>query len=524
MPVSAVSRLLGRWWLTCAFSTVRMHARPPLLPRQEPRGRQSLVADHLGGEADARAARQEPVVGVAGDDGRIGLRGLPVGGAGDDLAEDRLGVPATGHEFDGEPVEESGIAREIPLAAELLARRHEPRAEEPLPQPVHRHSGRERIGRFDEPPRQRQAIDPAGTKTAIETVAGDGRVTGALEETRRIGYYEFDVQPPVGVTGEPIRLGMAVNREVEGATIEREPAWTDRSHEHGPFDIIGDIHGCHEEQDIRKMGGLFGKIPLTATVMWIGSLALAGVPPFAGFYSKDAIVEAAFAAHSAVGTYGFWCLIIAAFLTAFYSWRLLILTFHGKTRADRHTFDHAHESPAVMTVPLILLAIGAVTTGYFFHEQLLGEEWQHFWGAAIVNGPANHILHAMEEVPHWVSLAPTVVGLAGIAVAYLLYMALPAVPARLAATFRPVYLFLLNKWYFDELYNAVIVRPLLSAARALWQTGDAMIIDGVPNGLAAMTSGGAGRVSRLQTGSIAAYAFTMLIGLVVLISVFLLFR
>ena len=284
------------------------------------------------------------------------------------------------------------------------------------------------------------------------------------------------------------------------------------------------IHAMSDEQDIRKMGGLFGKIPLTATVMWIGSLALAGVPPFAGFYSKDAIVEAAFAAHSAVGTYGFWCLIIAAFLTAFYSWRLLILTFHGKTRADRHTFDHAHESPAVMTVPLILLAIGAVTTGYFFHEQLLGEEWQHFWGAAIVNGPANHILHAMEEVPRWVSLAPTVVGLAGIAVAYLLYMALPAVPARLAATFRPVYLFLLNKWYFDELYTAVIVRPLLSAARALWQTGDAMIIDGVPNGLAAMTSGGAGRVSRLQTGSIAAYAFTMLIGLVVLISVFLLFR
>ncbi len=284
------------------------------------------------------------------------------------------------------------------------------------------------------------------------------------------------------------------------------------------------IHAMSDEQDIRKMGGLFGKIPLTATVMWIGSLALAGVPPFAGFYSKDAIVEASFAAHSAVGTYGFWCLIIAAFLTAFYSWRLLILTFHGKTRADHHVFAHAHESPAVMTAPLILLAVGAVTTGYVFHEQLLGAEWQHFWGAAIVNGPANHIMHAMEEVPHWVSLAPTVVGLAGIAVAYLLYMALPSVPARLAASFRPVYLFLLNKWYFDELYNAAIVRPLMCAARVLWQTGDATIIDGVPNALAAMTSSGSGRVARLQTGSIAAYAFTMLIGLVVLISVFLLFR
>jgi NADH-quinone oxidoreductase subunit L len=279
-----------------------------------------------------------------------------------------------------------------------------------------------------------------------------------------------------------------------------------------------------DEQDIRKMGGLFGKIPLTATVMWIGSLALAGVPPFAGYYSKDAIVEAAYAAHSAVGTYGFWCLIIAAFLTAFYSWRLLILTFHGKTRADHHTFDHAHESPAAMTVPLVLLAIGAVTTGWVFHEQLLGEEWHHFWGAAIFNGPSNHILHAMHELPKWVGLAPTVVGLAGIAMAYLLYTAMPGVPAALAASFRPIYLFLLNKWYFDEFYNAIIVRPLLAAARFLWQTGDATIIDGIPNGLASLTVGGSGRMARLQTGSIAAYAFTMLIGLVVLISVFLLFR
>ena len=284
------------------------------------------------------------------------------------------------------------------------------------------------------------------------------------------------------------------------------------------------IHAMSDEQDIRKMGGLFGKIPVTATVMWIGSLALAGVPPFAGFYSKDAIVEAAFAAHSAVGAYGFWCLVIAAFLTAFYSWRLLILTFHGKTRADHHTFAHAHESPAVMTVPLIVLAFGAVTTGWAFHEQLLGAEWQHFWGAAIFNGPANHILHAMEEVPQWVSLAPTVVGLAGIALAYLLYMALPGVPAALASGFRPIYLFLLHKWYFDELYDAVIVRPLLAAARFLWQTGDATIIDGIPNGLASLTAGGSGRVARLQTGSIAAYAFTMLIGLVALLSVFLLFR
>ena len=284
------------------------------------------------------------------------------------------------------------------------------------------------------------------------------------------------------------------------------------------------IHAMSDQQDIRKMGGLAGKIPLTAAVMWIGSLALAGVPPFAGYYSKDAILEAAWAAHSTVGAYGFWCCLIAAFLTAFYSWRLLILTFHGNTRADHHSFEHAHESPAVMTVPLILLAVGAVVTGWAFHEQVLGEHWQQFWGASIVNGPANHILHAMHEVPHWVALAPTVVGALGIAVAYGLYMVMPNIPAQLANSFRPIYLFLLNKWYFDELYNAVIVKPLTALARGLWQVGDATIIDGIPNGLAAMTTGGSAHASRLQTGSIAVYAFTMLIGLVVLISVFLLFR
>jgi NADH-quinone oxidoreductase subunit L len=284
------------------------------------------------------------------------------------------------------------------------------------------------------------------------------------------------------------------------------------------------IHAMSDEQDIRRMGGIWKKIPLTYAVMWIGSLALAGVPPFAGFYSKDAILEAAWASGSAIGHYGFWCGLFVAFLTAFYSWRLLILTFHGRTRADHHTYEHVHESPAVMTVPLILLAVGAVTIGWVFHEQLLGAEWTEFWGASIVNGPENHVLHAMHEVPHWVGLAPTILGIVGIAVAYLFYVAMPSVPALLANAFRPIYLFVLNKWYFDELYNAVIVRPLVALARILWQTGDATIIDGVPNGLAALTTDGSGRASRLQTGSIAVYAFSMLIGLVVLVTVFLITR
>ncbi len=214
------------------------------------------------------------------------------------------------------------------------------------------------------------------------------------------------------------------------------------------------IHAMSDEQDIRRMGGIWTRIPVTYAVMWIGSLALAGIPFFAGYYSKDAILEAAFAAHSAVGTYAFVCGILAAFLTAFYSWRLLILTFHGKPRADHHTMEHVHESPAVMLVPLLVLATGAILTGAIFAPFFIGEHEQAFWGAAIFTGPGNHIMHAMHEVPEWVPLAPTVVGIVGIVLAYVLYMLAPGIPARLATSFRGIYLFLLNKWYFDELYDA----------------------------------------------------------------------
>jgi NADH-quinone oxidoreductase subunit L len=275
------------------------------------------------------------------------------------------------------------------------------------------------------------------------------------------------------------------------------------------------IHAMSDEQDIRRMGGIGGKIKLTCVVMWIGSLALAGVPPFAGFYSKDAILEADFAIHTGIGAYGYWCGLIAAFLTAFYSWRLLILVFHGKPRADAHTMAHVHESPPVMTVPLVLLAIGAVVTGYAFHNQLLGDHWAQFWGQSIVVAPGNHVMHDIEEVPDWVALSPTVVGLAGIAVAYLFYRVAPALPVLLAARFRPIYQLLLNKWYVDELYDALLVRPSLTLARLLWQVGDATIIDGAANGLASLIESGSVRVMRLQTGSIAVYAFAMLIGLVV---------
>ncbi len=283
------------------------------------------------------------------------------------------------------------------------------------------------------------------------------------------------------------------------------------------------IHSMSGEQDMRKMGGLWRLLPITYAMMWIGNLALGGVFPLSGYFSKDAIIEAAWAAHSAIGQYGFWCTLVAALLTAFYSWRLLIMTFHGRPRADRHTMEHVHESPPVMTVPLMLLAVGAIGAGWLFREQLIGADWRAFWGDSIQVATTNTVLGGIERVPLIVHLAPTVVGLLGIAWAYWFYMFRPALPARLAARFPATYEFLLRKWYFDELYDRLFVRPYRGLARLLWQVGDATIIDGIPNGVAALTASGSAQVVRIQTGSIAVYAFVMLIGLVALVSVFLLF-
>ena len=284
------------------------------------------------------------------------------------------------------------------------------------------------------------------------------------------------------------------------------------------------IHAMSDEQDLRKMGGLARLIPATCAVMWIGNLALAGIPPLAGSYSKDAIVSAAYLAHSGIGTYAFICTLAAAFLTAFYSWRLLFMAFHGTSRADHHTLEHVHESPLVMLVPLFLLAIGAIFAGWALEGWFVGHEWQHFWHGSIVNGPTNHIMEHLAHPPLWVEHAPLVMGVLGIGLAYVMYMANPLLPIRLAESFRSIYLFLLNKWYFDELYDRIFVQPLLRTARVFWQTGDATLIDGVPNGLAALTGGGSRQIVKFQTGSLAVYAFVMLIGVVALIGVFMLFR
>jgi NADH-quinone oxidoreductase subunit L len=280
------------------------------------------------------------------------------------------------------------------------------------------------------------------------------------------------------------------------------------------------IHAMSDQQDMRRMGGIWTRIPVTYAVMWVGSLALAGIPFFAGYYSKDAILEAAFAAHSGVGMYAFLCGILAALLTAFYSWRLLIMTFHGPPRADAHTMEHVHESPLVMLLPLVALAVGAIGVGFLFHPFFIGEQQEAFWNASLHNAAHNHILHDMHEVPAWVPLAPTAIGILGIALAYLMYMVVPGLPAALAARFRGLYLFLLNKWYFDELYDRLFVRPAMRLARGLWKVGDARIIDGVPNGAAALAAEASRGAVRLQTGRVANYAFTMIIGLVLFISLF----
>jgi NADH-quinone oxidoreductase subunit L len=191
---------------------------------------------------------------------------------------------------------------------------------------------------------------------------------------------------------------------------------------------------------------------------------------------------------------------------------------------DHHVADHVHESPFVMTGPLIVLAVGATVTGFLFHSLFIGEEWPAFWRDSIVVTADNHVLESMHHLPGWVGPAPTVVGLLGIAMAYAAYMYAPWIPGWFATRFRPLYLLAYNKWYFDEIYDAIFVRPAFWLARNFWQVGDATIIDGMPNGMAALASDSSRQVVKIQTGSIAVYAFVMLIGVVLLIGIFMLFR
>jgi NADH-quinone oxidoreductase subunit L len=280
------------------------------------------------------------------------------------------------------------------------------------------------------------------------------------------------------------------------------------------------IHGMHDEQDMRHMGGLFSKMKVTAVLMWIGSLSLAGVPLFAGFFSKDIILESAFAVHTGWGLYAFWAGIAAALMTAFYSWRLLFLTFHGKTRADDHTFAEAHESPPIMIAPLLVLALGAIFAGFLAEEYFVGDQMKDFWGTSILM--LHDVIEEAHHAPAWVVWLPTGVAAIGIIAAWVMYLAAPGLPGKLASAIRPVYQFVFSKWYFDELYDMMFVRPSFYLGRGLWKSGDGDVIDGVgPDGVAAAARNLAGRASRMQSGYLYHYAFAMLIGIVVFATWFL---
>jgi NADH-quinone oxidoreductase subunit L len=337
------------------------------------------------------------------------------------------------------------------------------------------------------------------------------------------------------------------------------------------------IHAMHHEQDLRNYGGLRKKIPFTFWAMLIGTLAITGVGiplthiGFAGYLSKDAVIESAFASGNG---YAFWLLVIAALMTSFYSWRLMFLTFWGKPRGDHHTHDHAHESPRVMLVPLGVLALGSVFAGMIWYNSFFEEEGvTRFFGlpqieahhdaghdeagaagtetalegsvaeadhaapqgealhgaagaatdpaeisvtgGAIFMHPDNHVMHDAHYVPTWVKLSPFVAMLIGLGLAWLMYIRHPDAPAKLAAQQRGLYQFLLNKWYFDQLYDVVFVRPARWIGRALWTGGDGAVIDGAINGLAMGIIPRLTRFAgRVQSGYLFHYAFAMVLGIV----------
>ncbi|ANT59355.1 NADH-quinone oxidoreductase subunit L [Salipiger sp. CCB-MM3] len=359
------------------------------------------------------------------------------------------------------------------------------------------------------------------------------------------------------------------------------------------------IHAMHHEQDMRNYGGLRGKIPYTFWAMMIGTLAITGVGiplthiGFAGFLSKDAIIESAWA--GTAGGYAFWMLVIAALFTSFYSWRLIFLTFYGRPRGDKHTHEHAHESPKVMTIPLAVLAVGAVFAGMVFYGPFFGdhERVNRFFGipahhaeaseeghgeaegeaageehaateahgedtavateehgtetaeaaaeettaeettaeetthvatgmapeGAIFMGPDNHVMDEAHHAPVWVKVSPFFAMLIGFGVAYLFYIVNPALPKRLAENQRPLYLFLLNKWYFDEIYDFIFVRPAKAIGRFLWKRVDGNVIDGSINGVAmGIIPFFTKLAGRAQSGYIFTYAFAMVIGIAVLVT------
>jgi NADH-quinone oxidoreductase subunit L len=285
------------------------------------------------------------------------------------------------------------------------------------------------------------------------------------------------------------------------------------------------IHAVDGEQDMRYMGGLRKHIPVTFWMMTIGTLALTGVGipftpiGFAGFFSKDVIIEAAYASLSPVSGFAFTLLVIAALFTSFYSWRLAFLTFFGRPRASADVMHHVHESPNVMLVPLYLLALGAVLAGFIFEGYFYGEEYAGFWKGALFTSEHNELLHEFHHVPALVALSPFIAMVLGFVTAWYFYIKSPSTPRRLAASQKVLYEFLLNKWYFDELYDFLFVRSAKALGRFLWKKGDVGVIDTYgPNGVAARVVDVTNRVVKLQSGYLYHYAFAMLIGIAALVT------
>ena len=277
------------------------------------------------------------------------------------------------------------------------------------------------------------------------------------------------------------------------------------------------IHAVHHEQDMRKMGGLFKKIPFTASMMWIGSLAIIGFPYLSGYYSKESILENAFYASNGIAYFAYLVGILTALLTAFYSWRLLFLTFHGENRSNNKTYDHAHESPLVMTVPLFILAIGSIFSGIFFADYFIGYYKKEFWDNAILLTESSH-----KYLPLTQSLISKSAVAIGILVCVLIYSNNLNRAKNLSYNLDPLYSLSKNKWYVDELYHKVFVLTFFKLANFFWKRGDEKTIDGLgPNGVSWIISKSSSYVSLFQSGYLFHYAFAMLGGLVIILTWFL---
>ena len=273
------------------------------------------------------------------------------------------------------------------------------------------------------------------------------------------------------------------------------------------------IHAFHDEQNIEKMGGVWKKIPMTYTLMVIGTLALTGFPLLAGFYSKDAIIESAYFSKSLFAGYAFVIGLTTAFITSVYSWRLIFKTFHGKYN-NAMSFDKVHESGLVMIIPLVVLAIGAIFSGYVFHEIFIGENTK-FWGKAIFF--LKQTAHG--HPPLWLLiLIPTLV-ISAIPLSFILFLKRKDIVENFINSQKPLYNFLVKKWYFDELYDLIFVRPFRSIGNFLWQRGDVKTIDAYgPDGIARVVKNLSDRASSMQSGYLYHYATILLIGLIIIVT------